>query len=481
MTWSSTRRRAWLAGGVLVVLPVACHFAVIGATHVPAPAGITLPDDTVTHASDDPSRRELGDSYVRARGRILEVRLVGDAVTIGHAHASLLYDHLVDIERHMHEQFAFYVPWSVGRSLIVDLARVRFRNLDDNLDPAQRLEIAAQAATFRPDPFDSLMGTYQRFVFLHSLYDIMLSFERSPLVGCTSVVLGPESTADGRTLLGRNFDFEGPRILDDHKAVFLMLERGRIPYASVSWPGFVGTASGMNLEGVAVVIHGARAGEPRPDGEPVAHTVRDLLARAHTTAEALALLGGRDPMVPHMLLVADGAGDAAVVERIPGEPPFIRRRAGAPLPLTNHFEGPGADDPKNLEVMARTSSTKRRSRLDEIASNLPKGANVQDVVAILRDKKKAGGGALALGHRSAIDALIATHSVVMDATRREIWVNEGPHASGRYVRFDLRELLAKGHGPRGPASVETLPVDDITADGRYDAWVGSGARHEGAE
>jgi hypothetical protein len=464
----------------IAALPVALHFAVLGATRMHPPA-IDAHVDDAAQASDDPTRRELGASYARRRGAILEVRLSGDAVESGHAHVKLLYDEQVAIEREMHDQFAHYVPWSTARLLIVDMARLKFRNLDESLSADHRLEIAAQARAFDPDPFTSLMGTYQRFVFLHSLYDIMLAFERSPLVGCSSVVLSGELTADGHTLLARNFDFEGPPVLDQRKAVFLMLERGRIPYASISWPGFVGSASGMNVEGVAIVIHGARAGEPRAEGEPVAQTVRELLGGARSTTEALAMLSGRDPMVPHMLLVADGSGDAAVVERVPGRAPHVRRRRAAALPLTNHFEGPAANDPKNQAVIASTSTEKRRTRLDEILANIPADATVERAVGILRDKHGTGDVELPLGHRSAIDALIATHSVIMDATARVLWVSEGPHAAGRYLRFDLRELLDPAYVPHGPATVEAVPADDILADGRYDAWVKAGAAHQGAE
>ena len=77
---------------------------------------------------------------------------------------------------------------------------------------------------------------------------------------------------------------------------------------------------------------------------------------------------------------------------------------------------------------------------------------------------------------AAIDALIATHAVVMDATARELWVSEGPHLVGRFVRFDLNRLLGSE-----PALADDLPSfldeDPIAKDGRYDAWVRDGSRH----
>ena len=66
---------------------------------------------------------------------------------------------------------------------------------------------------------------------------------------------------------------------------------------------------------------------------------------------------------------------------------------------------------------------------------------------MLRDRKGVGGSPLPLGNRRAIDALIATHGVVMDATARVLWVSEGPHLVGRFVRFDLARLLDPSFTP----------------------------------
>ena len=100
---------------------------------------------------------------------------------------------------------------------------------------------------------------------------------------------------------------------------------------------------------------------------------------------------------------------------------------------------------------------------------------------ILRDKRGAGDVTLPLGHRSAIDGLIATHSVVMDATARTLWVSEGAHATGRFVRFDLRQLLDPSYEPGAPEPLMTIGEDAIVHDGRLEAWRQAGSPHEGAE
>ena len=478
-------RRPWpfkvakiLGGGLLCVTLL--HVGVALGTHVTPPVIAPTSGEPRT-AGDDPTRRDLGPSYVRRRGTITEIRLVGTPEQIGHSHVRLLYPEVVGIEQAMHQQFAQFVPLAPVRWAIVDLARWRFRGLEATMPLERRRELAAYAEGFTPDPFGVGMGTYHRFVLLNSLYDVMLAFERSPLVGCTSFVLRGAASEEGHTLVGRNFDFEGPSVLDRDKAVFLIHEAGRIPYASVSWPGFVGVSSGMNALGVGIVVHGARARTPRTSGDPVTMTVRDVLGTAHDTAEAVAMIATRQPMVPHILLVADAAGQVAIVERAPGEPAVVRRPTDDRVPLTNHFEGPWASDPANQAVLLHTSTRPRRQRLDELLKNLPAGASVERAVSLLRDKRGLGNVELPLGHRSAIDALIATHSVVMDLTARKLWVNEGPHAAGRYLAFDVGTLLEPSYRPTSPEPIETIAADEVLSSGRYQTWLDSGAPRPGAE
>lgn len=471
-TWG---RRLAIALGLAVALPVAAHWTVSCATRLDPPAIEVAPLGEVI---DDGGLRRLGPGWARRRGAMLEVKLSGSPEAVGQQMGRLLHPEMVAIEDELLGQFRHFVPLSPLRTLIVDVARARFGDADLGMDPRRRREIAAQSLAFQPDPFDGFMPTYDRFVFLNSLYDVSLSFEHSPLLGCTTFVARGEATEGGKVLLGRNFDFEAGPTFDHGKAVFLVHEEERIPYASVSWPGFVGAVTGMNAEGLAVVVHGGRAREVEPGGEPVPHAVREVLGRARTVDEAIAILEQRRPMVSHILIVADAAGDAASIERAPGAP--IHARRGAPvLAVTNHFEGPLAGDPKNQAVRQATSTLARRARLDEIVAARTRPMTVEDAVAVLRDKRGAGDRELPLGDRRTLDALIATHGVVADLTDRALWVSEGPHLVGRFVRFDLRRLLDPATEPGGDDTLVTIPADAIQGDGRFEAWRRSGAPHGG--
>jgi hypothetical protein len=97
----------------------------------------------------------------------------------------------------------------------------------------------------------------------------------------------------------------------------------------------------------------------------------------------------------------------------------------------------------------------------------------------------AGNRPLGLGNRNALDAIIATHSVVVDATSMTLWVSEGPHLLGRYLAFDLKRELAEcpSEGSedcrrRAPAD---LPADPLQHSDEYRAHLGAVTAFKAAE
>ena len=449
----------WLLAGLAAaaVLGLSAHPTIVFTTRM-LPPEVTVPSDAATVDPRDADLAWVGSDYARHRGQIWEVALSGSPEQIGAHQVSLLRTEMLANEAELWTRLETMVPSAFTRMLIFDLARIRFRHIDQLMSEPRRREIAAAAFTFVPDPWRARIPSYQRMVYLHSLYDVSLSFEHSPLIGCTSFALTDGAAENGHTFLARAFDFEAGRLFDEHKAVFLIRESGKIPYASVAWPGLVGVVTGMNDAGLALVVHGGRGREVRSSGQPLVHNMRDVLAEARTVDEALAMLRAREPMVSHIVMLADRGGNTVVVERAPGEAPFIRSEKSK-LALTNHFQGPLADDPANRQVEQTTSTLDRRARLDELLARLRPGAGVEDAIAILRDKRGPGDVALPPGDRRAIDALIATHGVVMDTTARVIWVSEGPHLKGRFVRFDVGRLLSSGYNPRVENEVVASSAD----------------------
>ena len=466
MSWLGRHWGKLTLAALLVSVPGA-HFAINARARV-SPPPIAEPHGEASRPA--PTLRRFGDSYAFSRGKLLEVGLRGTPQQIGFQHSRLLYPEMVANEGILLGRFQEQVPSHLARRVLLDLAELRYAHVDRGMSLARREEIAAGARGFQPDPYSSLFPTYQRFVYLNALYDMALSFEHSPLIGCTTITFDGEALEGGGGILARAFDFEVDAVFDRHKAVFLVREDGKIPFASVAWPGLVGVVSGMNESGVAVVVHGARGGSPAAEGEPVVHALRRVLSTAHDTAEALRALAEQPAMVSHIVILSDEQGRAAVVERVPARPNFVRFLPSKAA-TTNHLEGPGAEDKKNLAVRAKTSTLPRRSRADELLARLPARLStreaVDDAIQLLRDRKGLGDQDLPLGDRSAINALIATHGVVMDTKQRVLWVSESPHLLGRFVAFDLKRVFAPDYDPAQVTEFPASGEDPLLTSGDY--------------
>ncbi len=465
------RHRKKIAGlAIAVWVPSLAHFAIGAFTS--APPKEPSPIATVTEEGDVRRATVKASGWSVVRGvRIVHLR--GDAQEIGAQHAKLLRDRMIEDEKVLWDGFEHLVPVRPLRVLIFDIARLQYRDVDRNFPPARRLEVIAEAANFAPDPYADRMATYPRMAMLHALYDIALGFEHSPLLGCTAFGLGPDATANGHTLFARAFDFEAAEIFDRDKVVFIVHENGKIPFASVAWPGFVGVVTGMNAKGVTIAVHGGRAREPSTTGIPVAFSLRETLQSTNDTEEAVRLLASQEVMVSHIVFVADAQGRFAVVERAPGVAAHVRRSFLDPskASVTNHFEGPLANDPRDDAVRKTTTTLARRQRIDELLAALPpKSADVAKAVSMLRDHECAGEPSCPAGDRRAIDAFIATHGVVADLTERALWVSVGPHLSGKFVKVS-QSLL--NEAPEGaplelpPNELETIVEDPALHDGRY--------------
>ena len=177
---------------VLLATLVLLHPAVVHFTEM-RPPEVTVSREVAVLDTDAPDLRFIGSDYVRHRGKVLEVSLSGTPEQIGARQIALLRSEMLANESQLWQKLETLVPSSFARALIFDLARVRFRNVDHAMTDPHRREIAAAAWAFSPDPWEAQIPSYQRMVYLHSLYDMSLSFEHSPLIGCTSFALRGEA------------------------------------------------------------------------------------------------------------------------------------------------------------------------------------------------------------------------------------------------------------------------------------------------
>ncbi len=465
MTVAPARRWKWLrrlAAGTLLVVAAGALFDVV--TRIdpparPAPAALALTYDGAT--------ARAGAGYLARRGQLWVMQIAGDPVALGYQHARLASPLMADGDGRMLDLFATTVPSRALRAVVSTMVRARYRHLDRAFPADRRAEIYGESVGYA-DPYTSVFPTYQRLVYLHSLYDISLAFEHSPLLACTAFVAAGPATASGHTIVGRNFDFDVDPWFDDDKIVEIVSPAGKIPFVSVAWPGMTGVVTGMNAEGIWVSVNGGRAGELDSRGVPVVFTTRSVLENARSLAEAIATIERDPPMASHILLIADGeTGESAVVERAPGRALGIVRDPTTTV-LANHYRtAPLNADPKDARIRELTTTSARDARMQELVARARGRIDARSASAIMRDRRGVGDAPLPLGNRNALDAVVSTHSVVADLTERVLWVSEGPRTLGRYVRIDLAARLLEGEAAGAREGTDDIPADPALEDGTW--------------
>jgi hypothetical protein len=453
------RRRRLLTGlGIFIALVAAGYAVLVHATRLqPPPISADERERAELPVEARGARAYVGTSWMGRERGVWEVHLEGDPYQIGWAHARLGQAlHLVQ-EEYLFSEFEKYVPSALARFAIKNVVRVAYRKLGDFIPPPRREELAGEAAA-AVDLHADFLPIYQRLVYYHSLHDISQSVEHSPLLGCSAFAAAGAATVGGHLIIGRNFDFEGPEPFDRDKAVIFIREKGRIPLASIAWVGMGGVVTGINAEGIYLSVNAARTDDKGAVGIPVELLMREVLGQARSIDEVVRLIKDASVLVPDLYLVADGkTGESAVLERSPHRLEVRRAHADLSL-LTNHaLTPPFASDAENDRLRRYLTSGARYRRLEELLRKVRGTIDPRRALEILRDKRGPGGEVLGLGNRNALDAIIATHSVIVDATSMTLWVSMGPHLLGRYVGFDLRHELLGEPRPSPP----DLPADPI--------------------
>lgn len=187
------------------------------------------------------------------------------------------------------------------------------------------------------------------------------------LMGCSGFTVWGEQAAGGGVLTARNFDWPltGVHMLEHTLLVVAHDGFGRAT-ASVAWPGYIGTVTGISDDGVAGFLH-VGTGEitylPEPSSWPTAIALRRILANGAKGGDADAVfafakdqLGYTSPpagYLTHVVLptVPEGGAPLAIFET--DSHSVVKGQVGdGPFVLTNHFRtrtdgrGAGQDSEK---------------------------------------------------------------------------------------------------------------------------------------
>ncbi|WP_428268859.1 C45 family autoproteolytic acyltransferase/hydolase [Haliangium sp.] len=434
----------------------------------------------------------VGANTVAHAGGLTVLRLEGTPAALGAAHGRLL-------EAEVGAPSAALVPAvaaAVGGDGVLDRLirgprlRWHYRHVDEGIPGHQLVELASLAAVGRGgdeeepdlDPASARVGAtppldYEVLVRTQAGFDLGLPAPGTAVTGGRSLtrslsfVAAVRDAAGDRVLVGHSLALPGVGDGGDaaaaHPTVSFVRPEGVIGFASVGWPGLVGVFTGVNAEGIAVLVHPARTADVThtAPGQPVPLLARDVLENARSLADAIAVLEAAAPLGAASFLVVDGpARSWAVVERSPSKSAV--RRGDGPMVVTGLLEAEAfADDVENDRARRSRASAQRAQRARALVRGL---TGPEQALVLLRDGRDGSGAPVPLGYRGALRDPAAVQTVLIDASTMVLWVADGPDAGGRFRAFDLRHELGAA-APAPPPDLPALSGDDPAAPARVRA------------
>ena len=144
------------------------------------------------------------------------------------------------------------------------------------------------------------------------------------LFHCSGFALMGKATKDGKLYHGRVLDYMTEVGLQRDAVLFVVKKDGAIPFANVSYAGFIGCVSGMNAEQVALGEMGGR-GEGLWDGTPMPILMRMGCERAKTLEDACRIFREAKRTCEYYYVFSDGKiPDAVGVGATPEKIEFIK-------------------------------------------------------------------------------------------------------------------------------------------------------------
>lgn len=315
------------------------------------------------------------------------------------------------------------------------------RHLPDNIIDEYKEEIFG-ISRFASDEYDFVGPKYHRILNYHGAHDIGHALQdKNMTVGCTSFGVWNEKSADGELLIARNFDFFSGDEFAKNKIIQFTNPKQGYKFATITWAGFIGAASGMNEKGITVTINAAKSEIPTDAATPIALLAREILQYAKNIKEAIAIAEKRHVFVSESILVGSASDNKAIIiEKTPSEMDVYDANSNEIL-CSNHYQGKEfSNDLTNLKNLNESSSLYRKIRLKQLL-NEKNTIDFKDAARILRNQKGINDKNIGMGNEKAMNQLIAHHGVIFKPKSGLMWVSAAPYQCGKFVCYDLNKVF----------------------------------------
>ncbi len=442
------------------------------------PGTVTGEITSVQAAPGAPPSLVYGTSSLAWAGGIATLRTSGGPHAIGAAHGRLLAPWLSPIVAAAAPSIAETVPVEGVIGGLTHGIRLawRWRFIDDGLIEPDRQMVAGLT---RGAAASGVTLGYEPVLRGQAVLDVGAPSPRSGeaeqhVIAHSLTLVGAQAQAPARIWIGRTVALPG---LDDGgdsaiPVVTIARPEGQLAWASVGWPSLLGVVTGINAEGIAVMVDPARTSDVRVTrmARPVSQLARTVLEQARTLDEAIKLIERTPTLGSAVIVVIDGtSGKWVQIERTPSKA-IVERNPKSPalgdVLTTNALSG----DPENDRARRMLPTQGRVER----AAKLLRAplADVAAMAAILRDARGPDDSPRPAGHRGVIDDGRAVQAVILDPAALALWVAD-PRAAGRMRAFDLRHEL-RSEGDRAAPAAD-IPADPAVEIDRTDALVAARA------
>jgi hypothetical protein len=238
---------------------------------------------------------------------------------------------------------------------------------------------------------------------------------------CSGFALLKKVTAEGKLLHGRVLDYGVDWRLQDHAVLIIQEPEGKAAFVNVSYAGFIGSVTGMNMEQISVGEMGG-GGTGMWNGVPMALLVRKVLEEARTLDQAIGLFRAGPRTCEYYYVIADARADSAVgVWATPDKLELVRpgeAHALLPTPV-----------PDTVILSAGSRYAKLCERVRE-----GQGKFTAESALRLMD------GPVAMGSNLHDALMVPADGVIYVANAA---ADGAPAWKQKYYRFDVRRLMAE--------------------------------------
>jgi hypothetical protein len=238
---------------------------------------------------------------------------------------------------------------------------------------------------------------------------------------CSGFALLKKVTAEGKLLHGRVLDYGVDWRLQDHAVLIIQEPAGKAAFVNVSYAGFIGSVTGMNMEQISVGEMGG-GGTGMWNGVPMALLVRKVLEEARTLDQAIGIFRAGPRTCEYYYVIADARADSAVgVWATPDKLELVRpgeAHALLPTPV-----------PDTVLLSAGSRYAKLCERVRE-----GQGKFTAESALRLMD------GPVAMGSNLHDALMVPADGVIYVANAA---ADGAPAWKQKYYRFDVRRLMAE--------------------------------------